>query len=202
MQYIISANYHDRQNARYPWLIRTPDQHPRNATPVASLTAKNVTFQDSGELEHGFGCEIVAVSSDVTFQKDADVVATAPAGRGLRFYGHKFVAKATGERVEEVGTLVLSNDRKVTDVSEGVTPDDTNSAEEPLLLPESARGTRVVFIDDELKEEKGPSDMEGDGNMMVMSFRLDSDGTLLIHYDDGTPAGGTFWARPEYLKNA
>lgn len=201
MQYIISANYRDRQNTTHPWLVRTPDQSVSEGIPVASLTAKNVTFQDSGELEKGFGCEIVAVSDDVTFQKDADVVATAPAGRGLRFYGHKFVAKATGERVDEVGTLVLSNDRKVTDVSEGVTPDDTNSAEEPPL-PEFARGTRVVFIDDELKEEKGPRDMVGEGNMIVVSFGVDDDGDIKIHYDDGTTAGDTFWARPEYLKNA
>lgn len=195
MTYIVSANYLDRSDKEHPWLIRKPDQTVEQATRVSSLTATNVRFADSGELENGFGCTIVAAAESVNM----DSVPTHPVGQSLRFAGNKFIAKATGERVDSVDTLVLSADGKITNISEGVTPDDGNS--EDTKIEVFKRGDHITFSDDDAKAEYGPNDMrEGSVLIVLNPDGPDEDGEYCIHYDDGRSRGDTFFVPAEVIK--
>jgi len=101
-QFIISANYRDRQSPN-KWLVRRQDEPLSKAIEVASLKATGVRFTGSNLSESGFGCSIVGVADEVQY------TLPQPKLTPLRFSGSSFKTE-DHERVDEVKSLILSDD--------------------------------------------------------------------------------------------
>ena len=109
MNMIISANYRDRNNKDYRYLVRRENQSVGDAIQVKEVIVTGpVTFRQSSAQERGFGCGVVAVadSSDIT------LIGIAPLDPvELQFNGFAF---SDGQReVHEVRSLFLRNDGKI-----------------------------------------------------------------------------------------
>jgi hypothetical protein len=84
--YVISANYRDRDDVEFPFLVRRIEDPIDSATKCRTVEAENIQVQDSGHEEIGFGCNVVVVAESVT----TDPPLTSP-GIPVRFTGTLFV---------------------------------------------------------------------------------------------------------------
>lgn len=107
MKKIISANYRNRSSA-FPWLIRNHGQDPREAVAVKSIEAKGVKLVKSSEYEEGFGCRMVAVAEEATFEG-----AEQQQSVDLYFSGDSLHEKGTDQPRREFETLTLGADRSM-----------------------------------------------------------------------------------------
>jgi hypothetical protein len=103
-QFIISANYRDRNDKSRRWLVREKGAPLFSAIAVKSVEAESVEFAPSDAPEQGFGCRRVAIASgDVIWEAGEEPPVP------LRFDGTDFV-DSEGEIVEKVKRLTLGAD--------------------------------------------------------------------------------------------
>lgn len=64
---IVSANYHDWQDKKKPWLARDSGEEPSPSQVESEIHVTGVTFHESG-IEAGFGCGIVGHAKMISGQ--------------------------------------------------------------------------------------------------------------------------------------
>ena len=104
-RFVVSANYRDRSSAQR-WLVREVHETAAMARPQSALIATGVQFQESGVVEMGFGCSMVAYCTSVDLLTEANPHTDA---RPLQFDGIKFVNEQSEEVTECFRLILRSN---------------------------------------------------------------------------------------------
>lgn len=75
MSFVVSGNYRKEGGKKLPWLIRKTEHPIEGAVAVTSVHATGVEFRESPKGESGFGCNIVAICENATFDSESEIPA-------------------------------------------------------------------------------------------------------------------------------
>lgn len=105
--FVVSANYLYRSGTMddpAKWLMRSNSTPHRQATPVNTVVATGVRFDNSDQWEAGWGCANVALCDDAESpDKEPDIAGLT----SIRFNGSYFVVPGTRGFIRSVDKLVL-----------------------------------------------------------------------------------------------
>lgn len=156
--YVISANYRDRSNKEFPWLIRVATDSVEAALPVRRVFAKDIYFSDSNEAEQGFGCRVVAFAKKAYFTTGKSSTLNVPnedtsdaTMRRMSFGGNYFVDKENRQTVSRVDFMLLEQDRSmhyaiVEDIADGPEEESPEASDLLVVTGIDNRGTVREYL--------------------------------------------------------
>lgn len=113
-RFVVSANFRNRANP-CKWLFRMECDGVDTYRPASRIVAKDVMFERSGQIEKGYGCNIVAKAQDIQVSEmryERESLDFKALGyRRLKFNGmYDFLDDESKEVVKCVKEMVLSPD--------------------------------------------------------------------------------------------